>query len=122
LAKRVFVAFADGLEPLAATGLDFVVRRIAPGDPGLPGAELVLGRGPFPVADEVALFRARRIDGVLAKDSGGDEARAKLDAARALGLEVVLLKRPEPPLGPATESRTQARIWLGLDAATAASV
>jgi precorrin-6A/cobalt-precorrin-6A reductase len=122
LAKRVFVAFADGLEPLAATGLEFVVRRIEPGDPGLPGAELVLGRGPFHVADEIELFRARGIDCVLAKDSGGDEARAKLDAARALGLPAVLIRRPDPPPGPATESRGEALRWLGLDAATAPSV
>ncbi|MCM0021299.1 MAG: cobalt-precorrin-6A reductase [Tagaea sp.] len=122
LGRRVFVAFADGLAPLAATGLAFVVRRIEPGDPGLPGAELVLGRGPFACADEIALFRAKAIDAVLAKDSGGMEARAKLDAARALGLPAMLIRRPTPPAGPATESRGEALIWLGLDAVTAASV
>jgi precorrin-6A/cobalt-precorrin-6A reductase len=122
LGRRIFVAFADGLAPLAATGLEFVVRRIEPGDSGLEGAELVLSRGPFAVDDEVALFRAKRIDAVLAKDSGGMEAHAKLDAARALGLPVVLIRRPEPPAGPATMSRNEALIWLGLDAAPQASV
>lgn len=122
LGKRIFVAFADGLGHLANTGLEFVVRRIEPGDAGLPGAELVLGRGPFAPPDEVALFRARRIDCVLAKDSGGEEARAKLDAARALGLPVVLIRRPDPPPGLFTASRDEARAWLGLDAVTGPSV
>lgn len=122
LGRRVFVAFADGLAPLAATRLDFVVRRIEPGDVGLPGADIVLDRGPFTLDAEIALFCARAIDCVLAKDSGGEAARAKLDAARALGLPVVLIRRPEPPPGPATESRDEARAWLGLDAVTTASV
>jgi precorrin-6A/cobalt-precorrin-6A reductase len=122
LGRRIFVAFADGLAPLASTGLAFVVRRIEPGDPGLPGATLVLGRGPFAFAEEVALFRAHGVDGVLAKDSGGAESRAKLDAARALALPVMLIRRPLPPPFPTTESRNDARIWLGLDAVTEASV
>jgi precorrin-6A/cobalt-precorrin-6A reductase len=122
LGARVFVAFADGLAPLAATGLDFVVRRIEAGDVGLPGADIVLGRGPFAVEDEIALFRARGIDCVLAKDSGGREARAKLDAARELGLPVVLIRRPDPPPGPATTSVGEARTWLGLDATTRISI
>lgn len=121
LGRRVFVAFADGLTPLAGSGLDFVVRRIEPGDPGLPGASLVLGRGPFAVDDEIALFRARKIDCVLAKDSGGDAARAKLDAARALDLPVVLIRRPAPPAA-ATYRRADALAWLGLDAVTRASI
>jgi precorrin-6A/cobalt-precorrin-6A reductase len=122
LGARAFVAFADGLAPLTGIGLEFVVRRIEPGDAGLPGAALVLGRGPFRVEDEIELFRARGIDCVLAKDSGGNEARAKLDAARALDLPVVLIRRPDPPPGPATERRDEARAWLGLDAVTAAWV
>lgn len=122
LGKRIFVAFADGLGPLAQTGLDFVVRRIEAAEVGLPGAELVLGRGPFAADAEIALFRARRIDAVLAKDSGGADSRAKLDAARALELPVVLLRRPDPPPGPATCRRAEALTWLGLDATTALSV
>lgn len=122
LGASVFVAFADGLSPLTGVGLEFVVRRIEPGDVGLPDAEIVLGRGPFAVEDEIALFRARGIDCVLAKDSGGNEARAKLDAARALDLPVVLIRRPDPPAGPTTGSRAQALLWLGLDAVTGASV
>ncbi|MFM8802043.1 MAG: precorrin-6A/cobalt-precorrin-6A reductase, partial [Tagaea sp.] len=64
---------------------------------------------------------ARKIDCVLAKDSGGDAARAKLDAARALGLPVVLIRRPAPPAA-ATYRRADALAWLGLDAVTRVSI
>lgn len=122
LGKRIFVAFGDGLAPLATTGLGFVVRRIEAAPVDLPGAELVRDRGPFRAADEKRLFADKRIDAILAKDSGGIGAQAKLDAARDLGLPVVLIRRPAPPPGPATTDPDAALAWLGLDAAKAASL
>lgn len=122
LGKRVFVAFGDGLGPLAATGLDFVVRRIEADPVDLPGAEIVRARGPFREDDERRLFADKRIDAILAKDSGGTGARAKLDAARDLRLPVVLIRRPSPPPGPATTDAAAALAWLGLDATAVASL
>ena len=42
-------------------------------------------------------MRAEKIEVLVAKNSGGDSTSAKLDAARSLGLEMILLRRPAPP-------------------------
>lgn len=67
----------------------------------LPGG-WVLGRPPFDRAQEAAAFRALGVTHLVAKDSGAAEARSKLDAARDLGLPVLLLRRPAPPAGMAS--------------------
>ena len=59
-----------------------------------PSHRLIRARGPFNVADETALLRAERIDCLVTKNSGGNATRAKLDAARALGLGVIMVARP----------------------------
>lgn len=77
----------------------FLVRLVeAPKEPlPLGNYQLLLGRGPFTVAGEQRLFERHRIDMVIAKNSGGDATYAKIAAARALGLPVILLRRPVPP-------------------------
>lgn len=127
MGRRIFVAFADGLGPFADLDLEFVVRRAEPGPAdGLPGAEVLVQRGPFSRDAERALFSARRFDAIVAKASGGDAARAKLDAARNLGLPVVMLRRPAPPPGPYAEGVGVARAWvrttLGLDRGPTSSI
>ncbi len=117
-AKRVFVAFADGLEPLAGLDLDFLVRRAEPGPVALPRAHVIVARGPFARDAERALFAAERIDAILAKASGGQAARAKLDAARNLGLPVLLLRRPAPPPGPQSSDIADAVDWVRANADT----
>jgi precorrin-6A/cobalt-precorrin-6A reductase len=84
----------------AAPQHHYVLRSIdAPDDPP-DGAELVLSRPPFSLADEIELMKSRRIDIVVSKNAGGEVTRAKLDAARELQLPVVMIRRP--PQGPAT--------------------
>ena len=112
MGKRVFVAFAEGLAPLAGLDLEFLVRRAEPIPVDLPGARVLVQRGPFVRAAERDLLAAERIDVVLAKASGGEGARAKLDAARNLGLPVLMIRRPPPPPGPHAVDAAAARAWV----------
>lgn len=80
-------------------GRRVICRRIdAPRNPfPFAGGEYLLGRPPFSVADETALFQRLGVDWLVVKNSGGTPSRSKLDAARALGIRVALLRRPPPP-------------------------
>lgn len=60
-----------------------------------PGG-FVVARPPFDAASEAALLAGLGVSHLVVKDSGAAEARAKLDAARELGIEVVVLRRPPP--------------------------
>ncbi|MEM9681848.1 MAG: precorrin-6A/cobalt-precorrin-6A reductase, partial [Pseudomonadota bacterium] len=51
--------------------------------------------GPFAEDAERELFSAYGIEAIVAKNSGGPAAYAKIAAARALGLPVILVHRPE---------------------------
>lgn len=67
---------------------------------------VVLARGPFTEAGDLALMRQHGITHIVAKNSGGSGAEAKLAAARALGLPVILIDRPAVPAR-ATVARVQ---------------
>ena len=80
----------------AAPQHDYLVRTIDPqaADHGLRQASFVTGRGPFAVADEERLLRSSGIDALVTKNSGGAMSAAKLEAARRLGITVVMIERP----------------------------
>jgi precorrin-6A/cobalt-precorrin-6A reductase len=78
----------------------------------LPSADIVLARGPFNLADDLALLRHHRIELIIAKNSGGAGARAKLDAARTLRLRVLMIERPIPPDRPVAAAVEQVLAWL----------
>ncbi|SOC37754.1 precorrin-6A reductase [Rhizobium subbaraonis] len=73
----------------------YFVRSVDPVDPPLtvPDATYILARGPFAVEDEIDLLRHHRIDAIVSKNSGGEATYAKIAAARALGLPVVMVER-----------------------------
>lgn len=73
----------------------FLIRCVDPPQAALPRHhELLLDRGPYVFDGEVALIDEHRIDFVVTKDSGGPHTVAKLDAARARGLPVIVVRRP----------------------------
>jgi precorrin-6A/cobalt-precorrin-6A reductase len=123
-ARRVFVALGrNGLAPLTrAPHHHYVVRSVDPVDPplALPSAAYITGRGPFAESDERALLLQHRIDVIIAKNSGGQASYAKIAAARALGVPVIMLRRPVLPQVAAVESVEEAVAWL--DHARAASI
>ncbi len=96
----------------------YLLRLVdAPAGPlPLPSASVILARGPFDVAGDTALMRDHRITHVVAKNSGGRGARAKLDAARALGLPVLMAARPRLPDDRTAQSADEVMRWLGHDA------
>ena len=87
----------------------YVVRTIDPvGDQhGLHDATFIESCGPFAVDDEERLMREHRITVVVTKNSGGGASAGKLEAARRLGLPVVLVCRPSEH-APAIHSVTDA--------------
>jgi precorrin-6A/cobalt-precorrin-6A reductase len=117
---RIFLAIGRqhvapfGAKPQHAYTLRFVD---APGDTlPLPHAEVVVSRGPFTRDGDLELMRARDIAWLVARNSGGAGARAKIDAARELGLPVIMIARPELPQRPRTDNVEEVLAWLGHDA------
>lgn len=79
----------------AARSAWFLIRCVDPPAPPLPpNHELVLDRGPFTLAGELALIRCHGIDLIVTRDSGGAPTEAKLEAARLSGLPVIVVRRP----------------------------
>ena len=67
---------------------------------------------------------AHRIDIVVAKNSGGSATYGKIAAARAVGVEVIMLRRPPVPEAPSVATVEEALAWLdhALTSATARGV
>ena len=92
----------------------YIVRSVeAPSPQELPPhVELITARGPFNVADERALIETHRIELIVTKNSGGAGAAAKLEAARALSLPVIMVTRPDLPEAPSVATVAEAVVWL----------
>jgi precorrin-6A/cobalt-precorrin-6A reductase len=89
----------------------FLARSVEPPEPPMPGRmEVLLGRGPFTVEGELALLREHDIDVLVTKDSGGPDA--KLTAARAAGVPVIMVDRPPAPAAPTVPTVYAAVTWL----------
>jgi precorrin-6A/cobalt-precorrin-6A reductase len=93
----------------------FLIRVvIAPPADAMPMRHsVVLSRGPYRYRDELALMRDHRIHVLVTKNSGGEYTRAKLDAAAALYIPVVMVNRPPLPPGVRTVSTVdEAVTWV----------
>ncbi|MCB5410670.1 cobalt-precorrin-6A reductase [Pseudogemmobacter faecipullorum] len=91
----------------------YLLRLIDPPDEQpLPQAEMVISRGPFSVAEDLALLRAHRTGIILCKNAGGSGASAKLEAARQLQVPVIMIARPELPEALVFHQPDQVIAWL----------
>lgn len=79
----------------------FLVRTIdPPGEPlRLASHELVIGRPGASSEVEALLLQRHAIDHLVCRNSGGSAGRAKLLAARDLGVRVIMIRRPPQPAG-----------------------
>ena len=94
---RVFLSI--GRQELASfsacTNAWFLIRAIEKPTEHLPQHhQLVLQRGPFQLEDELQLLRGHAIDYVVSKNSGGSATYSKVEAARSLGIPIVMVRRP----------------------------
>jgi precorrin-6A/cobalt-precorrin-6A reductase len=100
--RRVLLTVGQkDLAPFAAAPHHYyVIRSIErPATDSLPpNVELITARGPFIEGDERALLTSRQIEVLVTKNSGGMATEAKLAATRALGLPVIMVERPPPPI------------------------
>jgi len=114
--RRVLVTLGRSeLDPfVAAPQHYYLIRSVDPVEPPLavPHARYLTGRGPFAEADERALLAAQRIERIVAKNSGGTATHGKIVAARALGVDVIMLRRPVVPEAAAVENVEDAVAWL----------
>ncbi|HWA80467.1 MAG TPA: cobalt-precorrin-6A reductase [Acetobacteraceae bacterium] len=105
------------LAPFAAAPWHrYVIRSVDPPPPELlpPNAEFIAARGPFLEEDERRLMAEREIEIVVTKNSGGNATIAKLHAARALGVKVVMIARPPAAAGDRVTTVEEALAWLTL--------
>jgi len=92
--KRDLSVFSDDADH------HFLIRAVDPPDGALPPSHTVmLDRGPYTLDGEVALMREHDVTLLVTKDSGGSMTVAKLDAARVLGIRVLVVDRPPLPAG-----------------------
>ena len=101
------------LDAFAEVGVWMLARCVDAPEPRPSWCELILSRGPYSLQPELDLLRDQRIDVLVTKDSGGDMTSAKLEAARALGVPVVIVRRPPVPAGvDVVEEVDQVVRWL----------
>ncbi|MEL6965208.1 MAG: cobalt-precorrin-6A reductase [Pseudomonadota bacterium] len=118
LARRVFLTTGHrDLEYFSnLNDIWFLIRTIEPIEQRLPNqACCIQARGPFSEKNEIALLNEYGIDALVTKASGGRLTYAKVAAARALDLPVVMIQRPKPPPGPIVPTVDDALAWLRQD-------
>tara|TARA_R110002094_G_scaffold64951_1_gene75105 strand:+ start:1133 stop:1867 length:735 start_codon:yes stop_codon:yes gene_type:complete len=122
------MGMVDGKRVFAATGWDSLAGAARfTGDrlflrqktehrrkPPYPFVELVFGDGPFSIAGECELFRQLRVDTIVCRNLGGQASRPKLEAAKMLDLEAILIERPAVPSGACVVETLQGVLdWIG---------
>jgi precorrin-6A/cobalt-precorrin-6A reductase len=92
----------------------YLLRLVDPpkGPLPFPEATVIVDRGPFEETADRALMERHGVEIVVSKNAGGTGAYAKIAAARALSLPVVMIDRPTPPARPEAHDVAQVFDWL----------
>jgi precorrin-6A/cobalt-precorrin-6A reductase len=90
----------------------YLIRAVDAFSTALPDARLLLARGPFELAGERALLEREAIDLLVSKNAGTAATSAKLEAARALGVPVIMVQRPALLPAETVTSTSNALAWL----------
>jgi precorrin-6A/cobalt-precorrin-6A reductase len=96
----------------AAPHHHYLVRSVDPFALSLPDARLLTARGPFLREDERALLAREAIDVIVTKNAGTPSTYAKIEAARELGLPVIMVRRPLLPPCETVAGGDEALRWL----------
>lgn len=113
---RAFLAIGSaGLDAFARReDVWFLARMIEPPPhPPFTRGEVLAQRPPYRRETDLALLREHAISHVVAKNAGGEAGRAKLLAAREIGLPVILVARPAVAAEPSVADVEGAVAWLG---------
>lgn len=115
-AARVFTNTGRGtLGDYTACRAALVIMRLThpTSEPSpLPFLEFLSGTPPFSVRAEETLFRDLGITLLICRNVGGAASKSKLLAARRLGLDVSMVKRPAPAPGvPVVQDVAEALAW-----------
>jgi precorrin-6A/cobalt-precorrin-6A reductase len=115
-AQRVFLAIGrQHLDAFVSQPQHHYVLRLVDAPQGplpLPQAAVIIARGPFATAGDTALLRQHRVQIVVAKNAGGKGAVAKIAAARALHLPVIMIDRPQIPARATAHTVAAVMDWL----------
>jgi precorrin-6A/cobalt-precorrin-6A reductase len=114
--RRVFLSLGrQDVHVFAAAPQHHYIARLIerPDQPNLPPhLRLVQARGPFDLDAERRLLTDERIDVMVSKNAGGSATYAKIEAARALNLPVVMIARPHKPAGQVMTDVEDVVRWL----------
>jgi precorrin-6A/cobalt-precorrin-6A reductase len=115
---RIFLTLGSGeIDAFAAVhNAHFLVRMVdAPERLPLSDYRVIAARGPFSLQDELRLLAEHHVGLIVAKNSGGAATYAKIEAARRMGLPVVMIERPAialDPRSPAVASVEDVMAWV----------
>jgi precorrin-6A/cobalt-precorrin-6A reductase len=76
----------------------FLFRGVDPMENPFAQGEALVQRPPFTLESEVGLMKAHGITHLVTKNAGGEQTRAKIDAATQLGIPVIMVERPVLPV------------------------
>ena len=111
--RRVFLCLGEAdREPFTDDDTRWYLVRTRAAAMLPPNYALTEKNGPFVVEQEINLMRHHKIDVLITRNAGGKGAVPKVSAARALGLPVVMVERPEA-LGPEVATIRKALSWVG---------